>query len=461
MSGLGKIGSAIYHAPHALGKLFGVKVTPVTSASNLMRKMVGMFFSYQEKQADTPLEETSNEPHDAKSILTQDPNDQTPEDNSTLKELLLLPDNLDKSPSSPSLAVVPTPKETTAAKEILKTEVKELPPNASPDQRLTFNAEIYKKIIEQRVNTLTDYQKLLRETDESLDQSDQETLDSLKLILKSLQNNSSRESENVTDAPSTSEQPVNQSNTTQEITADITQEITADIKDQTSQDNTQINDLWNLLQESTELKKLKKSVQINMEKANAHENEKARKNLPKEAAIKGAELLEKQENKEKTNKPLREAEAKKKQADLAAKVKLKSEIEAANTRVKETHGALNDLYYSIAGKTGAWDTESKNTLQPFKEKIVKEKIVNEEGEEGPVNLLKPQTPSELQKAKESLQELLNEAITLNKKQESKTKDNFSFVTNFLNKPEESKSDKEFAKFTKQLNEIPDIETPKA
>ena len=54
MSGLGKIGSAIYHAPGELGRLFGVTVKPVTGIRNLMGKM---FFSYNYKdQADIPLD---------------------------------------------------------------------------------------------------------------------------------------------------------------------------------------------------------------------------------------------------------------------------------------------------------------------------------------------------------------------------------------------------------------------
>ena len=363
MSGLGKIGSSIYHAPGELSKLlFGVTVKPVTGIRNLMGKMGEMFFSYKEKQADIPLDTTF---------------------------------------SSPSLvSSIPTQEEITAAKESLSKEG-----ISSPS-----NQEIYKKIIEQRVNTLTDYQKLLRETDKSLDLENQTTLDNLELILKSLQNNSSRKPENVTNAPSTSEQPVNQNNDTQEITADI--------KDQTSQDNTQINDLLTLLTKSKNeysLKIFEEAVKKNLEEADAHEGEKAGKNLLYEEALKDAELLAKQAIEEKA---LREAEAEKAQARIAAKVKLTSEIEAANTKVKETHGALNDLYYSIAGKTGAWNAELKNTLQPLKEKIVNKELT--------VNILEPQTPDDLKKTKESLQ------ILLGKMKELKPQENFEDLTKLLN-----------------------------
>jgi hypothetical protein len=181
---------------------------------------------------------------------------------------------------------------------------------------------------------------------------------------------------------------------------------------------------------------LSEKVKKNRDAAKAYELEKARKelekarkNLPQEAALKGAALLEKQENQEKTNKPLREAEAKKTQADLAAKVKLKFEIEAANTKVKETHTALNYLYYGvIARKTGTWDAELKNKLQPLQEKIVNKQRT--------VTILEPQTPDELKETKESLQ------ILLGKMQELKPQENFDDLTTLL-------------------NAIPNIETPKA
>jgi|GEM_PF-6198803 len=172
MSGLGKIGSAIYHAPGELGRLFfGVPVKPVTGIRNLMGKMgkMGeMFFSYESKRDS----------------------------------------QLNKTPSSLSLfPTTPTSEEIEAAKESL----------ASEGNLLPTDPEIDKKIIEARINTLTDYRTLLRKINRSLDSVNQTTLNSLEQRLKSLQNNNSRESENVTNTPSTSEQPVNQSNNTQEI----------------------------------------------------------------------------------------------------------------------------------------------------------------------------------------------------------------------------------------------------
>ena len=222
MSGLGKIGSAIYHAPRVLGKLFGVTVKPVTGIRNLMGKMVGMFFSYNDKDpADIPLDQADIPLDTTFSSLSLLPTIPTSAEITAAKQSLVKEGK--SPPTDQEIYNIPTSEEIQAAKQSLVEEGKSPPTDQEIYQEIynqkiyKYDQEIYKKIIEARINTLTDYRKLLRKINKSLNQSDQDTLDNLEKILKSLQNNNSRESENVTNTTSTSEQPVNQSNDQQEI----------------------------------------------------------------------------------------------------------------------------------------------------------------------------------------------------------------------------------------------------